>query len=134
LKHNSFFLSSGEEIVLFNQKIKEKNEIVSNIKNYNDRNSVELLLLKKLFVLKNDLPKLQENEYYLDDLSNLIVFDKEKNKLGKVLSALDYGAGTFLDIRLENGKTATLPFRIESVLSVDIGKRFIVINEDFLLI
>ncbi|MDR0744432.1 MAG: ribosome maturation factor RimM [Holosporales bacterium] len=134
LERNLFFLDSLKEIMLFDQKINKKNEVLSYIKGYSDRTAVDSLKLKKLFVLRNTLPILEENEYYLNDLSNLIVFNKAKNELGKVSAAFDYGAGVFLDIKLNNSNTiATIQFKKNSILSVNIIEKHLIIDEDFLI-
>lgn len=134
LSYKELFLSDGSKICLLNPKVNEKGDIITFIEGVGDRNVAELIRLKNLFVAKNELPDLGENEYYLDDLSGLTVFGTRKQIIGKVLSALDYGAGAFLDIKLsENGKLATLPFNKTTVLNVNLNEKTLQIDESFLL-
>jgi len=60
-----------------------------------DRDQAEALRKSKLFVEKRDRPQLEENEYHVDDLINLIVINQETNeKMGQVLDI--YPAGNDL--------------------------------------
>jgi ribosomal 30S subunit maturation factor RimM len=68
-------------------------------------------------------------------LQGLTVLDDTHGKVGGVVAALDYGAGTFLEIRLrrKDGGIATLPFNKNTVLDVDLARRTIRVNSKFLL-
>lgn len=136
LKHSDFFLADGFEISLSGQKINQKSEIVATIKGFNDRTSVEQFRLKKLFVLRDQLPELSEDEFYLADLEGLAVLDKAEIPFGTVVAALDFGAGAFLEIESfskTKNKIVTLPFNKDSILKVDLKSKQIVVNEDFVL-
>jgi 16S rRNA processing protein RimM len=102
---------------------------------FQTRDSVEPLRMRQVFVLRDKLPLLQDDEYYLCDLVDLDVFSKTDGKLiGKVVTAHDYGAGTFLEIMLVHSEEiATHPFHKESVVSVDLINNQITIAEEFLL-
>jgi 16S rRNA processing protein RimM len=91
--------------------------------------------MRQLFVPRDKLPPLQDDEYYLRDLEGLLVISALDGRLlGQVLAAQDYGAGIFLEVSLsESRKIATLPFNSKSVLSVDLNSVQIIIDERFLL-
>ena len=134
LSYDTLLLSDMSEVRLLNPKVNEKGDIITFIDGVKNRNDAELFHLKELFIKKEDLPKLEEDEYYLDDLSGLSVLDTQKNIIGKVLAALDHGAGTFLDIKLsEDNKVATLPFNKTSVLTINLSEKIIEIDDGFLL-
>ncbi|GHT88640.1 ribosome maturation factor RimM [Alphaproteobacteria bacterium] len=134
VKNSSFFLSDDTAITLTNQKINEKNEIIAAIDGVNNRTDIEKFKSQKLFVAKNSLQNLEEDEYYFDDLVELDIFNEKNENIGKVLAVLDYGAGTFLDIKLNNEKNiATISFNKDSILSVNIAENFIKINEEFII-
>jgi len=60
-----------------------------------DRDQAEALRKSKLFVEKRDRPQLEENEYHVDDLINLIVLNQEtQEKIGQVFDI--YPAGNDL--------------------------------------
>jgi 16S rRNA processing protein RimM len=92
------------------------------------------LCSKKLYASRTALPKLQENEYYFEDLMGLFIATDKANFLGTVTGVFDYGAGVFLEIKLhDTNKLATLPFSKNSVLEVDLENKRIIIIDKFLL-
>lgn len=134
LQYKEFFLSDGSLLVFQNPKINEKRDIITFIENCNDRSVAEKFHLKNVYIKRDSLEKLESDEYYLEDLSGLEAFNQNCEKIGTVNAALDYGAGTFLDIKLtETGKVATLPFNRESIIFVDLNKKFMKINDLFIL-
>ena len=133
INFKKFFLSNNTAITLKNPKVNEKGFVVSFIEGFVDRTSVEQFHLQKLYVQRKDMEDLSEDEYYLEDLANLEVINQNNETIGKVLAALDYGAGAFLEIRLDGAKIATLPFNKHSILDVDLENGVIKIDQTFLL-
>ncbi len=81
----------------------------------------------KLFVPRDRLPSLQEDEFYYSDLIGMIVYDTGGNEIGKVQAVLNHGAGDLLEIHGENLKMSVIiPFTKEAVPTVDIVSRRIV--------
>lgn len=132
LKFPKLFLENNQEIVLLSPKFNEKGFIISSIKGYPDRNSVESLHSKELYINREDLNELESNEYYFGDLKDLVVFDENKTEIGKVIEAFDYGAGAFLELSINN-KISTLPFNKNSVLQIDLDNGIIVVDSSFIL-
>jgi len=132
LKFPKLFLENNDEIVLLSPKLNEKDFVISFIKGYSDRTSVEKLHLKKLYVNREDLKELDHDEYYFEDLKELMVLNQNRLPIGKVIEAFDYGAGVFLELNV-NGKISTLPFNKNSVLEVDLNKKTIQIDSSFIL-
>ncbi len=132
LKFPKLFLSNNEEIVLLSPTLNEKGFIISAIQGYQDRNSIEKLRLKELYINREDLKTLEADEYYFNDLNNLVVLNQNKLTIGKVIEAFDYGAGVFLELNI-NGKISTLPFNKNSVLEIDLNNETITVNSSFIL-
>ena len=81
----------------------------------------------KLFVPRDRLPSLQEDEFYYSDLIGMIVYDTGGNEIGRVQAVLNHGAGDLLEIRGANLKMSIIiPFTKEVVPTVDIASRRIV--------
>ena len=81
----------------------------------------------KLFVPRDRLPSLQEDEFYYSDLIGMIVYDTGGNEIGKVQAVLNHGAGDLLEIHGANLKMSVIiPFTKEVVPTVDIVSRRIV--------
>ncbi|MDX1779927.1 MAG: ribosome maturation factor RimM [Thalassovita sp.] len=77
----------------------------------------------KLYVPRDRLPSLPDDEFYHADLIGLEVFDTGGTRLGKVKSVLNHGAGDLLEIHGPGLKsTVLLPFTLEVVPTVDLEK------------
>ncbi len=101
----------------------------------NDRNAAEKLRNFEIFVKREDFNNLDEDEFYYVDLIGLDVVDENKNKLGKVLNVMDYGAGGILEIEFENSdpsknleKVENFPFKDELFPEVKLKEGYITIN------
>ena len=133
-KYKNLFLQGNKKIQFNNYKLIENNTFSAYIDGINNRNTSENYRLQKIYINSEELPKLNDNEYYYDDLVNSKVFDNNNNLLGSVKAVLNYGAGDFLEIILLNNKEATIPFNKDSILNVNLEKNTIIINENYLLL
>lgn len=76
----------------------------------------------KLFVNRDALPTLPDDEYYHTDLVGLTVLDTGGQELGKVHAVHNHGASDVLEIRLPGSSaTALLPFTLDAVPTVDLA-------------
>lgn len=102
---------------------------------FTDRDQAEELRKSKLFVEKRDRPQLEEDEYHVDDLINLVLIDREtREKVGHVVDIYPAGndllvvelAGDFLEKhQSENLKLKSkvlIPFVREIVPVVDLSQ------------
>ena len=93
------------------------------------RDQAENLKGIALYVQRNEMPNLADDEFYYSDLINLTVFDTGGIELGKVMSVNDHGAGDFLEIKAFGQKnSALLPFTKKSVPTVDLKLGRIIID------
>ena len=127
-KHNEdpipFKLISGfqkpgkEAFIISLEGIKNRNE-ANNLKQY------------KLLVKRNDIPKLEDNEFHINQLLDLDVklFDKSEIKLiGKVVDLITEN-NNLLVIRLnKNNKDVLIPFVKEIVTTINRKNKYLVIN------
>jgi 16S rRNA processing protein RimM len=103
--------------------------VVARIEGVADRTSAEALKGVMLFVDRTVLPPPEAEEYYLADLVGLAVFDERGDRIGKVVSVQNYGAGDILEIALEDGgKTELVPFKSAFVPVVDIAAGHLVVR------
>ena len=82
-------------------RVLKQNMIVAKIDGIYDRNAVESLRGTELFVLRDDLPELKNNEYYQTDLIGFDVIRDDK-KIGVVDCFQNYGGGDIIE--LDNGE------------------------------
>jgi 16S rRNA processing protein RimM len=76
----------------------------------------------RLYVPREALPSLPDDEYYHADLIGLEVRDTGGATLGKVTAVLNHGAGDLLEISGPGLKTpALLPFTLAAVPTVDLA-------------
>lgn len=106
---------------------------VITLQGVSDRNQAEKLRGTRLYVTRAELPDLEEEEFYHNDLIGMTVVDQARVLVGQVQEVHNHGAGDFLDILTTAKEICSIPFRKESVPSVDIAGRSIVINIAFLL-
>ena len=104
-----------------------KNGLAARLSGIVNKEQADDLKGTKLFVPRDRLPSLQEDEFYYSDLIGMIVYDTGGNELGKVQAVLNHGAGDLLEVHGVNLKTSILiPFTKEAVPTVDIAARRIV--------
>ena len=84
----------------FVRTIPNSTVIIAKINGYDDRNAAETLRGTELFIGREDLPDLGEQEYYQTDLIGLTV-NQRGNIIGRVACIQNFGAGDILE--LENG-------------------------------
>lgn len=82
-----------------------------------------------LFVPRDRLPKLPDDEFYHADLIGLQAFDTGGDLLGTVSAVYNHGAGDILEISPTRHKSALLlPFTMAIVPNVDLKASKIVVN------
>ena len=134
LGFNQFILADSSSVHFKHLKQVSQGEFVGFIDNINTRTGAERYRLKELYIHRSDLPILTDNEYYYDDIVGLVVLDNNNQVLGKVKAVLDYGAGTFLEISMNNNKIGTISFNNTTIPNVNIENKYIVIDTTYLLI
>lgn len=81
----------------------------------------------RLYVERERLPDLPDDEFYHTDLIGLEVFDTGGVALGFVKSVLNHGASDILEVQVQGGSaTVLLPFTQEAVPTVNIKAKRIV--------
>lgn len=81
----------------------------------------------RLYVPRDRLPGLPDDEFYHADLIGLDVFDTGGTALGRVRAVLNHGATDLLEIHSPgHSETVLLPFTREAVPTVDLTARRIV--------
>jgi 16S rRNA processing protein RimM len=97
------------------------------------REEAEALRGTSLFVRRDRLPSLPDDEFYHADLIGLSVYDTGGDLLGKVTAILNHGAGDIIEISSPRHKSALLlPFTKTIVPNVDLaaGRLIVDLPED----
>ena len=92
-----------------------------------DRTEADMYRDRELYTVREDLPTLNDDEYYIDDLIDCEVVDENDKRLGKVVEIISPGAHDVLLI--QQGESETLvPLVDEWVVNIDIDGRRIQVN------
>lgn len=100
-----------------------KGGVVARCEGVESKEQADALRGLRLFVSRDSLPEPDEDEFYLADLIGVAVLTPEGERIGKVKSVQDFGAGDILEITPEEGgPTWYLPFTREAVPEVRIAQ------------
>lgn len=106
-----------------------KGGFAARIKGIQFRDQAEALKGTALFVSRDILPNLPDDEFYHSDLIGLDVLDTGGEKLGRVAGVFDHGAGDFLEINAPKEKAPVLlPFTKVAVPVVDLTQGRVIID------
>tara|TARA_B100000963_G_scaffold335470_1_gene329628 strand:- start:90 stop:629 length:540 start_codon:yes stop_codon:yes gene_type:complete len=108
-----------------------KESFIISLEGIKDRNQADNLKQYKLLVKSNDMPKLNDNEFHLNQLLNLDVKLSEGNELkviGKVVDLITE-KNNLIVIRLsKNNKKTLIPFVKEIVIKIDKKNKYLIID------
>lgn len=101
-----------------------KNDIlIASVSGINDRNKAEECKGLKLYVTRNTLSEIEDNEFYYEDLEGLDVIDEvTSEKIGKVEAVYNYGAGDIIEV---NGEL--YPFNQSTIKEIDLERGYIIL-------
>ncbi len=128
-KYSPFSSEDGKQT--FDLKITKtiKNGFAARVKGVTQRDAAEALKGTRLYVPRDCLPELPDDEFYHSDLIGLEVIDTGGALLGKITAVHDHGAGDMLDVRLKGGsKSVLLPFTKEAVPTVDLTAGRVIVD------
>lgn len=95
---------------------KQGKTLIAKLRGYNDRDAVAALIGRDIGV--EQLPEIENGEYYWADLIGLDVVNQQHDMLGKVVKLLETGAHDVLVLDSER----LIPYVDAYVLAVDVAK------------
>ncbi len=108
-----------------------KDSFIISLEGIKNRNEADNLKQYKLLVKSNDMPKLKDNEFHLNQLLNLdvkLLVESEIKVIGKVVDLITEN-NNLIVIRLnQNNKDVLIPFVKEIVTTIDRKNNYLVIN------
>jgi len=106
-----------------------KNMVILKFKGFDDINDIEKYKGKDLLVTRENAVKLEEGEYFITDLIDLIVVDEEGNKIGILYDVLQTGANDVYIVKLDGtNKELLLPNIKECILDVNLETKTIKVH------
>ena len=108
--------------------LKKSNQIfICKIENVLTRSDAENFKGLKLFVSRESLPNLANDEFYHFDLLGFEVYNLNRENFGKVISLEDFGAGLLAEVK-KNKKTFYLPMGKSFLKEIDYKIKQIILD------
>ena len=107
---------------------KIKQNLICKIENVETRNDAENYRGLKLFVKRDELPKIKENEYYHRDLIGFKVYNKNRESLdGHIVQGHVDQTAKCIEVKKEN-KTFYLPMGNNFLDMIDYKQKEVILN------
>lgn len=101
-----------------------KEVVVARLKGVTSREAAESLAGVKLFVARDKLPPVEDEDEFLQaDLIGCVVAAPDGVILGAVTAVANYGAGDLLDIATPDGRSVLMPFTKAFAPRIDVAAR-----------
>lgn len=105
-----------------------KDHFVARLKGIDDRNAAEALRNVELYVAREQLPAIDEDDtFYVADLVGLEAMTADGEPLGTVTAVHNFGAGDIIEIAPAAGAPLMLSFTAANVPTVDVKAGRIVV-------
>lgn len=105
--------------------------ILAQIEDITDRDKALNLKNTELWLPREALPDLEEDEYYYEDLKGLDIVDSNKTKIGILLKVENFGAGDLFEIAPISGKSFYLPYTENTVLDINLKQKHITVFDGY---
>lgn len=93
------------------------------------RNLVEDLRGLKLYITRDMLPEISDDEFYSQDLKNLKILSPDLKEQGYVLDIHNFGAGDIIEMKiLDKKNTVFLPFTQEYLIEINLEKQYLIFD------
>ncbi len=104
--------------------------LVATVNNITDRNEAEKLAKTELYINRDQLPEVDEDDtFYVSDLIGLTIISESNIALGKIVAVENFGAGDILECKAQDYSTFMIPFTDDAIVSVDLEDEQVVISE-----
>jgi len=82
----------------------------------------------ELFLNKADLPELEKDTYYWNDIIGLLVYTSDDNYIGRVESIIETGANDVYVVKDEKNNEVLIPAIESVVLNIDVIQKIMKVN------
>ncbi len=133
-------LRPGRRVVLERPGVPDRELVIEEVKleafqpmikfaGYDTPEEARVLSGGYLTVAEEELPPLEEGEYYTYQLMELEVVDRAGQPLGRVCEVISAAGSLLIEVRRPSGRRFLVPFNENSVLEVDLAAGTITIDE-----
>lgn len=106
----------------------QKNMVILKLAGIEDRNAAEAAKNREIFVTEDDLPELEEGEYYIRDLIGMEVALEDGSHLGTMTDVIQNSAQDIFQLRTDEGKNVLIPRVPEFILDINTDERKITVR------
>ena len=125
---NQFFMEDGISKLIFKSFRTIGKKYISFIKGCENRDVAETYKGKKIFSFRENLPNINNDEYYVTELIGCKVINIEKKDLGKIIDIKNFGAGDLMEISKGNNINFFIPMNKDNLINIDLQKMMIVVK------
>lgn len=105
-----------------------KNLVILKFKGLDSINDVEKYRKKSLYVTRENAVRLGRDEYFIADLTGLLVLNETEEKIGVLKDVMETGANDVYVIDMTDGRELLLPAIKQCVLDVNLDEGFIKVH------
>ena len=127
--YEKLFIESFDHQVELKFIRKTKQNIICKIENIKTRNDAEKLKGLKLFVTRDSLPKLEDDEFYQSDLLGFQIYNLKRESFGLIVSFNDFGGGLLAEVK-NFDKTFYLPMGNNFLEKINYEEKEVILNLD----
>jgi 16S rRNA processing protein RimM len=127
--YKDFYIENSNKPINLKFVRKVKQNLICKIENISTRTDAEKLRGLKLFINRDNLSKLADDEFYQVDLIGFQVYNLNRESFGSVISFNDFGGGLLVEVK-NNNKMFYLPMGSNFLKNINYVEKEVVLNLD----
>ena len=127
--YKDFYTENSNKPINLKFVRKVKQNLICKIENISTRTDAEKLRGLKLFINRDKLSKLADDEFYQVDLIGFQVYNLNRESFGSVISFNDFGGGLLVEVK-NNNKMFYLPMGSNFLKNINYVKKEVILNLD----
>jgi len=127
--YEEFFLGNQTKPIKLKLVRKIKQNLICIVEDIKTRNEAEKFKNLILYVRRDNLPLLKDDEFYQRDLLDFQVYNLERHNLGFVTSFNDFGGGLLVEVE-KNKKRFYLPIGKPFLKDINYKDKEVILNID----
>jgi 16S rRNA processing protein RimM len=127
--YKDFYIENSDKPINLKFVRKVKQNLICKIENISTRTDAEKLRGLKLFINRDNLSKLADDEFYQVDLIGFQVYNLNRESFGSVISFNDFGGGLLVEVK-NNNKMFYLPMSSNFLKNINYVEKKIILNLD----
>lgn len=119
---------NGQQLALEIISVNAKGLAIVRAKGVDTRDAAEALRGVTLYVVRDSLPDLDDDEFYHADLLGMMVRGQDGAQLGSLAAIHDFGAGEIAELAPDKGPTIMVPFGGDRIIAVDMAAKVLCLS------